>query len=75
MREMKRKYDFTRAEQGKFCRPLAQLEIPVYLDRDVRKSLLTKGAKIKKRVGAKTTISGRRSASPGIADPSPLQSR
>jgi len=34
---MKREYDFSKAEQGKFYRPLGKLEIPVYLDREVRK--------------------------------------
>ena len=48
---MKKEYDFTNAEQGKFCRPLDQLEIPVYLERDVRKSLLAKATKAKKSVG------------------------
>jgi hypothetical protein len=48
---MKKEYDFTNAEQGKFCRPLDQLDIPVYLARDVRKSLLTTAGKAKKNVG------------------------
>ncbi len=33
---MKDEYDFTNAEQGKFYRPLEELEIPIYLDREVR---------------------------------------
>ena len=48
---MKKEYDFTNAEQGKFCRPLDQLDIPVYLARDVRKSLVATAAKAKKNVG------------------------
>jgi hypothetical protein len=32
---MKKEYDFSKAEQGKFYRPLDQLEIPVYLDKEV----------------------------------------
>ena len=40
---MKAEYDFTNAEQGKFCRKREQLEIPVYLDRDVAKVLRAKG--------------------------------
>ena len=32
---MKKEYDFTNAEQGKFCRKADQLRIPVYLDKDV----------------------------------------
>ena len=33
---MKDEYDFSDAEQGRFYRPLEDLEIPVYLDREVR---------------------------------------
>ena len=36
---MKREYDFTNAEQGKFYRPLEELDIPIYLDRDVKEFL------------------------------------
>ena len=32
---MKEEYDFTNAERGKFYRTDAQLNIPVYLDRDI----------------------------------------
>jgi len=32
---MKDEYDFSNAEQGRFYRPLNELEIPVYLDRDI----------------------------------------
>ena len=31
---MKAEYDFTNAEQGKFYRPIEQLDIPVYLDEE-----------------------------------------
>ena len=45
---MKEEYDFTNAEQGKFYRPLEELEIPVYLDKDIRvvlmKNLKEKGS-------------------------------
>ena len=34
---MKKEYDFSKAEQGKFYRPIDELEIPVYLDKDVEK--------------------------------------
>ena len=34
---MKEEYDFSTAEQGKFYRPVDELEIPVYLDKDVEK--------------------------------------
>ena len=33
---MKDHYDFTGAEQGKFCRPLKDLDIPIYLDDEVK---------------------------------------
>ena len=33
---MKKEYDFTNAERGKFHRPKAKLNIPVYLDDEVR---------------------------------------
>ena len=36
---MKKEYDFSKAEQGKFYRPLAELDVPVYLDRKVRVAL------------------------------------
>lgn len=32
---MKEEYDFTHAERGKFFRPDARLDIPIYLDDDV----------------------------------------
>ncbi len=33
---MKDEYDFTDAEQGKFYRPIAELDIPIYLDKEVK---------------------------------------
>ncbi len=33
---MKKEYDFTNAERGKFYRPDAKLNVPVYLDDEVR---------------------------------------
>ncbi len=33
---MENEYDFSRAEQGKFYRPIEELDIPVYLDKKVR---------------------------------------
>jgi len=33
---MKEEYDFTNAEQGKFYRPLEELDIPIYLDKEVK---------------------------------------
>jgi hypothetical protein len=32
---MKREYDFSRGERGKFCHPGAELSIPIYLEPDV----------------------------------------
>jgi len=34
---MKREYDFSKGERGKFFRPNAELNIPVYLEPDVAK--------------------------------------
>lgn len=33
---MEKEYDFSKAVQGKFYRPIEDLEIPVYLDKRVR---------------------------------------
>lgn len=33
---MRREYDFSKAEQGKFYRPTEELEIPIYLDKKVK---------------------------------------
>ncbi len=37
---MKKEYDFTDAEQGKFYRPIEKLDIPIYLDKDVQDFLM-----------------------------------
>jgi hypothetical protein len=39
---MKDEYDFSNAERGKFFRPDARLNLPVYLDSDVRDYLAGK---------------------------------
>ena len=39
---MKDEYDFTNAEQGKFYRPLEELDIPVYLDKEVKDYFIQK---------------------------------
>ena len=44
---MKKEYDFSKAVQGKFYRPIEKLEIPVYLDREV-KEFFSKTASKKK---------------------------
>lgn len=33
---MKDEYDFSGAEQGRFYRPMDELDVPIYLDKDVR---------------------------------------
>jgi hypothetical protein len=33
---MKKEYDFTNAKQGKFYRPIVELDIPIYLDEEVK---------------------------------------
>ena len=33
---MKKEYDFSNAEQGKFTRKIQDINIPIYLDKDVR---------------------------------------
>jgi len=39
---MKDEYDFTNAEQGKFYVPLEELDIPIYLDDEIKKFFLQK---------------------------------
>ncbi len=39
---MKKEYDFTNAEQGKFYRPIEELDIPIYLDDEVKSFFLKK---------------------------------
>ena len=39
---MKDEYDFTGAEQGKFYRPIEELDIPIYLDKEVKKFFVQK---------------------------------
>ncbi len=49
---MKKEYDFSKAEQGKFYRPMEELEIPIYLDKKVkeffRKKALNKNMELDK---------------------------
>ena len=37
---MKKEYDFSDAEQGKFYRPIEELDIPIYLDDEVKSFFL-----------------------------------
>ena len=34
---MKKEYDCTNAEQGKFYTPMEELDMPIYLDKEVKK--------------------------------------
>lgn len=49
---MQKEYDFSKAEQGKFYRPIEKLEIPIYLDKKVKeffmKKALDKNVKLEK---------------------------
>ena len=38
---MKKEYDFTDAEQGKFYRPIEDLEIPIYIDKNIQKVIVS----------------------------------
>ncbi len=44
---MKDEYDFTGAEQGKFYRPIEELDIPIYLDKEVKNFFVQKMRKEK----------------------------
>ena len=37
---MKEEYDFTNAQQGKFYRPIEELDIPIYLDDEIKNFFL-----------------------------------
>lgn len=39
---MKKEYDFTEAEQGKFYRPLEELDVPIYLDDEIKSFFMKK---------------------------------
>ncbi len=39
---MKDEYDFSHAAQGKFYRPLEELDIPIYLDKEVKDFFIQK---------------------------------
>lgn len=53
---MKKEYDFSRAEQGKFYRPIEKIELPVYLDKEVKAFFIKKASqkkvKLEKMVNA-----------------------
>lgn len=37
---MKKEYDFTNAQQGKFYRPIEELDMPIYLDDEIKSFFL-----------------------------------
>ncbi|MBI3794743.1 MAG: hypothetical protein HY280_08450 [Nitrospinae bacterium] len=41
---MKKQYDFSKAVQGKFYRPSDKLEIPVYIDNEVKEFFMKKSS-------------------------------
>ncbi|MFQ5685346.1 MAG: hypothetical protein ACE5GV_01670 [Candidatus Scalindua sp.] len=47
---MKKEYDFTNAEQGKFYRPIEQLEIPIYIDKNIQKVIVSVADKSNKSI-------------------------
>ena len=44
---MKEEYDFTNAEQGKFYVPIDELDIPIYLDEEVKRFFLKRVKELK----------------------------
>jgi hypothetical protein len=51
---MKKHYDFSEAEKGKFYRPIEKLEIPVYSDKSIKK--FYKEAATRKKIGLNKLI-------------------
>ena len=45
--DMKNEYDFTNSEQGKFYVPIEELDIPIYLDEEVKRFFVKKLKKLK----------------------------
>ncbi|CAK8722971.1 Toxin-antitoxin system HicB family antitoxin [Candidatus Electrothrix laxa] len=39
---MRDEYDFSDAEQGKFYRPIEELDVPIYLDQEIKDFFLKK---------------------------------
>jgi len=52
--DIEKEYDFSKAEQGKFYRPIEELDIPVYLDEKVKaffvKKASQKGLQLEKMI-------------------------
>jgi len=51
---MKKKYDFSKGQRGKFYRPNIRLNLPIYLDEDIA-DFVQKFAR-KKKVDAQTVV-------------------
>ncbi len=51
---MKREYDFSKAKRGKFYRPDAKFNLPIYLDSDVRR--FVEGVARKKRCDVSSVV-------------------
>lgn len=49
---MKKEYDFSKGERGKFYRPGVELNIPVYLEPDVAAAVRERAKKIDASIGA-----------------------
>ncbi len=47
---MKKEYDFTDAEQGRFYRPIEKLEIPIYVDNDIQNVIVSVAERSNKSV-------------------------
>lgn len=47
---MKKEYDFTDAQQGKFYRPIEELEIPIYIDKNIQKVIVSVADKSNKSI-------------------------
>ena len=52
--EMKKEYDFSKGERGKFYRPRVKLNLPVYLDAEV--FLFVQAIASKKKADASTVV-------------------
>jgi len=51
---MKKEYDFSNGERGKFYQPNARLNLPVYLDNDI--AVLVQAAAERKQVDVQTVV-------------------
>jgi hypothetical protein len=47
---MKKEYNFTDAQQGKFYRPIEELEIPIYIDKKIQKVIVSVADKSNKSI-------------------------